>query len=506
MGGCDIKLTLHNNRPLFFTSLDTLRGKVELNVTSEIAVENVQVKFEGFAKTKLEVRERVHHGGSGNTRTQVKRESHTLVYKAVTLFPPPNVREVSDNKKFTLTPGKYEYDFDIKVPLSNECGDPTSPNFNYLRHLESPLPPNVLGSIDDMFSVQYILKVTVRRASWFKTNIREIKIPQLRPFDPIDELISFTQPIFLKKDDVFKGKIPKRIALTEKPKGPESYKIPERKSISGKSSRFLKSVFGGQVEEPNYAEPTHVPFTFEVRASGPFVTVGQSPNIGLFISSRYGPDRYKGIDHQTSGLGAFYLQSLRIELEAGISLIAENARKHIVRSFPIVYKKDINLPIDLADLEPSPLSTETSNVQPYELEIERSLFQDAVITNNLTPSFKVCNIDLSYRLKVTATFVDNINSWSAKKIEVLAPIALLSGIPAPEEYIEMRQIPPHIAQQVLKNYPREMHGSEPLQAVFSSGDGTAAVPFNISDSNGNESFNNEKVDEGELPSYQSATK
>ncbi|ODQ57615.1 hypothetical protein WICANDRAFT_80946 [Wickerhamomyces anomalus NRRL Y-366-8] len=492
MGACDVKLTLKNERANYITSLDTLRGKVELNVNSEITVENVQIKFEGFAKTKIEVKERVHNGNSSQTRTQIKRESHTLVYNAVTLFPPSNVREVSDNKKFTLTPGKYEYDFEIKVPLLNQCADGGA----YGSHQLSVLPPT--SSLSDLFNIHYLLKVTVRRTTWYKANIREIKPVNLRPFDPIDEIIAFSQPLFLRKDEVFKGMIPKRIALTEKPTGPESYKIPEKKSLGGKSSRFLKSVFGGQVDEPNYVDSTIVPFSLEIRINGPYLSMGQTPNLSLFITSKYGPERYKGIDNQTSGLGSFYLHHLKIDLASSICLVAQSARKLLLPEYSIFHQKDLNYPIDLANLQPNPLSNETSNSLPYELELDRSMFEgDAVVRADIPPTCRTCNIEISYKLKVTATFVENIDSWSSKKIEVQAPVTILSGIPAPEEYIEMRQIPPHIAQQVLRNYPPEMFAggnNMGVEAIFSN---DAEISPKI--------LTGEKVDGNQLPSYQSAT-
>lgn len=504
MGACDVKLTIHKNRDKFHTNLDTLRGTVELKVNSEITVENVQVKFEGFSRTRIEVKERsMSDSNNSQTRTVTKSETHPLVYKVVTLFPPPNVREVSNSKKFTLTPGKYEYDFEIKVPLESECTDANASGYNYIRHSIGPLPPS--ATFPEIFSVDYILKVTVRRTSWYKTNIREFKYPKFTPFDPIDEVIARTTPMFARKDVNFRNMIPKRIALTEKPTGPESYRILEKKTLSSKSSKFLKTVFGnggGKSGKDNYTEGIDVPFALEVRVNSPYTTIDKPLNMTLFITSQIPPDKYKGIDGKSSGLGEFYLQNLKIELLASYYVVAENYNKLIGFPFPIIkMPKELNLRIDLANLKPSKPNIGASSPYQWEMEIDYKLYGPANVSGNqLVPSFKTCNIEVNYKLNVMANFVEDPDSWSSsgKKIEVNAPIIVLSGIPPPEEYIQMKQIPPHIAQQLLREYPSELGGMDLQEDIFNE-ENNVSVPKSQRRPSGS------VMDGNQLPTYESAT-
>ena len=46
---------------------------------------------------------------------------HKALYDTVIVFPPDNVRQVSQAKDFTLTPGNYSYPFEFKLPLNNSC-------------------------------------------------------------------------------------------------------------------------------------------------------------------------------------------------------------------------------------------------------------------------------------------------------------------------------------------------------------------------------------------------
>lgn len=455
MPPCDIHLSLIPTRPDSYTSLDTLRGKVLINVNKEIDVENVQVKFEGFAKTEIEVRERVHSAnGSTQTRHVVKKETHTLVHQTKTLFPPPNVRNVSNSKtKFTLTPGEYEYDFQFTVPMTNECGDTFNPNYNSFRHFPTPLPPSCAGA---GHSVNYLIKVTIRRASWLKTNIREIKTPHLRPFDPIDEILAFSQPLFLSKESTLTGMIPKRIATTEKPSGPESYTIPKKNSISERSSNFFRSVFKSDTEDPHLVDGQDVPFALEARIDGPFVTTSQAPNYQLFITSKHGPEKYRGIDNQSSGLGQFILKSLRIELAAFANLTAESHTEVTGATYPILTLNNLNYEIDLADLAPNTLAQQAQNAPPYQLAINPTLYQDATVKETVPPTFRTCNIFLEHKLQIVAVFAENAKSWTSKKVVLSAPVKVLSGIPAPEEYIQFRQIPPDVAAGILARYPSHM--------------------------------------------------
>lgn len=448
MSSCDASIWLDKDRPTSYSSLDTIRGTAVLIVHKELAVESVQIKFEGFATTDINVKEKVYSQYHAQSNRVMRSESHTLIYQRRTLFPSASTRQPSDSgTKYTLKPGRHAYDFKFKIPMVNQCADRVE---NSVKHFSSPLPPSGAGY---GFNVKYLVKLTVRRASWVKSNIRAQQSIQIMPFDPIDDVLAFSQPTFVRKQEKFTGMIPKKIAMTEMPTGPESYETPQKNTFTGKSSKFLKAVFKPETEEPRYFNGVEVPFFFEARLDDPFITRGQLPDYQLYITSNYGPDRYRGIDNQSSGLGQFILKSLKIDLICFGDLTAAAHTVDFERTYPMLNLTDLEYRIDLADLVLSPSANDTQ--EPYELEIKHSLYKKPTIQDGILPSFRTCNIDLQYKLRITAGFAESAKSWGSKKLTVSAPMKLLSGIPPPAEYIYDRQIPPNVAFEFMSRYPAE---------------------------------------------------
>ncbi|CCH46965.1 hypothetical protein BN7_6572 [Wickerhamomyces ciferrii] len=452
-GTVDIVIQLNNTDGYKYKPLDVIRGRVNLKVHKEISVKEVTVKFAGISRSEFQVNER-RRTANGNTQNRkvTKTEFHTVAYDEGIIFPPPNVRNVSNSKEFTLTPGEYVYDFAFKIPLRNVCYL-TNTGGRGVTHGDTRLPPSM--GITGIGNINYQVRVTVKRASWFKSNPQEHKNPMVTSFDPIDDIISHTHPFFLRNSIVFSDKIHKRIALTEKPTGPESYEIPIKESARKKSSHFIKSLFGNKGPPPKFAQEYDVPFVFEVRCSTPFLRIGRVPQLKIFLTSKHGPERYRGIDNQTSGLGQFILEDFGIYLIGTYSVIAEGRSVQEQRIYRLNHKRDLSMELDLANLEPNPLHGTTADSNPFQLELPFSLYGDAVVLDVVKPTFDTCNIKVDYKLNIWAKFLEEKKSWGSKKLEFLTPVTVLTGVPAPQEYIQMMQIPPQLAQQVLETYPPE---------------------------------------------------
>lgn len=193
----DYEVILHVERPeplkrvpnrKFFIPRDVIRGRVDVAVFKEIAVKDIQVKVQGLAATDITMKRRT---ANGKNRIQSESMQHEVFYDVVTVFPPSNVREVSSNKKFTLTKGHYSYDFEIQLPLNSHCGDQQSKHSANLHtsklesgrrkdrdtdnmaHCTSLLPPSfwtVFGT--NKATVQYSIKLSVHRAEFFSKSSR----------------------------------------------------------------------------------------------------------------------------------------------------------------------------------------------------------------------------------------------------------------------------------------------------------------------------------------------
>ncbi|KAH3686708.1 hypothetical protein WICPIJ_002314 [Wickerhamomyces pijperi] len=209
---CSVDLQIYPPSPTrtVYVPLDIIQGRAIIKVHKEIAVTNIQIKLLGQTFTTI-TKQVIRR--DGKARMQSNEESHEVVYDVDTVFPPDDIKRVSKTPQFTLTPGEYSYDFKFQLPLNSACGDPESAKIYSNRlnspieklyenthnkhgvyagrnvtHLMSPLPPSCKGSVlglsgMDGYGVKYEVKCTVRRASMFKTNVREIKRIVVLPFE-----------------------------------------------------------------------------------------------------------------------------------------------------------------------------------------------------------------------------------------------------------------------------------------------------------------------------------
>lgn len=480
-----------------FTNHDVINGVVRLTTTASVSLSYIQVKLEGVATTLMTVPRTLRKRKEKENKEKLLQDVHKVLYDLVIVFPPENIRNVSNSKEFTLTPGDYTYPFHFKIPLNNLCVKTlgitnkilfsrdnkqilvNNGNFNtsliknvaqnYFQayptlnqaapekmayHVNTQLPP----SISDMglfASVRYFVKVTCKRSSVFKTNLRAFDPFTFLPLDldshnrPLYEGQQFEEfrEVFYRKEMVFKNRIPEIVGIkvSKKPVDvkkalPSTPPLPQRKS-------FLSSFIGGSASPPTppvrppssrrssgsnsstrhtsaayEISASNVPFSFEIRFKyKPLLVPLRLPTFKLYLLLQHSPSRYSlaqyGYPEESNGLGVIYLQKLTVELRSttnisvletdGAGEVSHHGKtEEVIQLCNNTYQ---NLQFDLCDAKTLRSSSATSSsyvdANLYELEIPRKYFDTCLLPDGLAPSFKTCNITRKYSLVVVGGFL-----------------------------------------------------------------------------------------------------
>ncbi|ODV77143.1 uncharacterized protein CANTADRAFT_23966 [Suhomyces tanzawaensis NRRL Y-17324] len=512
MGAYDIKVEIDRSATSTFTNYDVIKGTVTLVVTNSISLSYIQVKLEGIAKTQLVIPV-VRRKGKVDNR--VIQDVHKVLYDASVVFPPENVRQVSLSKDFTLPPGNYTYPFEFKIPLNSSCVkllgitnkvlinknfDLLINNGNFNRgivgsmaklmllelsgqqgqqgqqlrpqqqnyHISSPLPPSLSG-IGEFASVQYFVKVTCKRSSFLKTNLRAYDPFIFLPLDldiyqpPNDEDY---REVFVRKQLIFRDRIPEIVGVVMPPEANKRKTLPLVPQYQKKG--FLSRLFDPVPSLPNPPRPSKggdayypeirskdVPFSFEVRFRHPaFLVPTKPPSFRLYLVSDRNPLRYTlgeyGRPEDSNGLGVVYLQRLVVDLTCTTVILvlqtdgSNQALHNALRdeNISVCNNSYQNLMFDLMYCKRTKSASATStNAAPgdvYELEIPQKYFANCVLPDHLSPSFKTCNITRKYTLTVEASFSNekigdfrSADEWAkkVKSVDLVFPnIKLLSGL------------------------------------------------------------------------------
>ena len=490
-----------------FTNYDIIKGNVTLVVTKAITLNWIQVKLEGESTTQLLI-PKFNNNKKKKEKDKIIQDIHKVLYDTTIVFPPDNVRQVSQAKEFTLAPGNYSYPFEFKIPLTNSCvkrGGITNMihinkktfdiminngNFNsdfvkhkaqkYYKdyvaggqqqqqqrpempalpnelpyHVTTQLPPSLSG-MGNFANIKYYVKVTCKRSSFFKTNLRAFDPFTFLPLDldsqyrPIEEQLEQYKEAFVRKEIIFRNKIPSIVGVEVPQKTQLVSQASQASQIQPKKQGFLQRWFSSDLSynTPNnntsghmsrknqlmkYPKitPVNVPFSFEIRFRHPaFLTPGKLPTFKLYLVSTVNPLQYSldkyGEPEESNGLGVVYLQNITVSLISTTSIsIVENDSGmnefHMgnnVQTIPICDNSYSNLKFDLMKCRKNKnsLITTTRNSndacinnkpvtkQLYELEIPQKYFANCILPENLPPSFKTCNISRSYDLIITAKF------------------------------------------------------------------------------------------------------
>lgn len=530
--GYDIKVEIdRSSTGGTFTNYDTIRGTVTLAVTSSISVNHILVKLEGVSKTELVVpKVSAKRDRKDKERDKRLQDEHKVLYDTMIVFPPDNVRQVSNAKEFTLTPGNYRYPFEFKIPLNNSCVkllgitnavlfnpqrfDFSINNGNFNRntirniatlyinnatgaqgsqqpqqdqgdyHIVSQLPPSLSG-IGDFASIKYFVKVTCKRASLLKMNLRATDPFIFLPLD-LDEnnqILGLNQSrednreVFVRKDIVFKNKVPSVNGVVI----PSDKKLPPNPRPRGFLTRLLDpgTSSGNTALTSRQENSMDVPFAFEVRFRHPaFLIPTKKPSFKLFLVTSVNPNNFNnakfGRPDESNGLGVIFMQRLVVELRSitTISVLeSDGYSKTIHRSrhdekIPVANNALNNVKFDFSNATRQKSSSTTSSYgsrELYEIEIPARYYENCILPDRLSPSFTTCNISRQYNLLVVAGFsseriVDPRNEQEiAHKVryvdlqctdmKVLSGIGMSNSLQSPTMRPEKETLPPKMPQR-----------------------------------------------------------
>lgn len=482
--GSDIQVEIDKTESCgTFTNYDLISGVVKLTTTNSISLACIQVKLEGISTTQLTIPKR---RPGKDKKDKLVQDVHKVLYDSLIVFPPENIRLVSTTKEFTLTPGNYTYPFQFKIPLNNACAKMSgltnkilinkksfdimlnNGNFNstviknaannYFQayanpanhqksqqmqqqsiqqqnyHVQTQLPPS-LGHSGDPASVRYFVKVTAKRSSFLKANLRAFDPFTFLPLDldvhnqPLVEgrLYEEYREVFYRKDMVFKDRLPEIIGV----KADAKKALPKTPTIAPQKKSFMLSFFGtsssGTLRPPTMLRTSKgvevntmsVPFSFEVRFRYPaFLIPLRPPSFKLFFVTDVNPSKFSLAQHEkpdeSNGLGVIYLQRLMIELRSTTltsvlesdGAINEIHQARSENSYVLCNNTYQNLQFDLKNTRRLKSSSASSSgfvsASAHELEIPRKYFENWELPYNLAPSFQTCNISRKYSLTIVA--------------------------------------------------------------------------------------------------------
>lgn len=570
--GCDVKIEIdRSGTGGTFTNHDIIRGTITLTVTTSILLSYIQAKLEGITKTELHVPTMTR---KGREKDRLLQDVHKVLYDTLIVFPPSNVRKVSQAKEFTLNPGNYSYPFEFKIPLNSSCSqlkgitnkvlfnmkkmdlviNNGNFNTNALRnmaqsyyqnyagvpssqqspqahqeqqyHITSQLPPSL--SLGDFASVKYYVKVTCKRASFLKANLRSFDPFVFLPLD----LDSHNQPIhlggefeeyrevFFRKELIFKDRLPSIVAVkipsSKSNNGSDiqfkqnNYRPPPQPKKSGTFSSMFRSSSGNSA--PMSSKPSSpfsrdnapeinmydVPFSFEVRFRHPaFLIPTKAPSFKLFLVSNVKPSRYSlaqyGKPDDSNGLGVVYLQKLIVELVSTTTISVLENDSGSTREIHEAKHDDVinvcnntyeNLKLDLFNarklksLNSSITSTQRESNAIYELEIPAKYYENSILPRHLSPSFRTCNIDRKYTLNILAGFLsEKITDFNKGSEEMTKKV----------KYVDINCLNIKVLSGL--NLTSNLHHNALKTRLSSVSSGTSSVPNNV---NGYSSAQTEK--------------
>lgn len=154
MLSCSASIELEHPE-ISYTCGDVVQGNVVVNLTKNINVSEIVIKFKG--KTKVTI-------GEGEYRSVLV---NTHYHEEMKVFPPPEVNDQHKFGRLTLNKGTYVYPFKFTLPGHGEGQ-------------ESVLLPSFSHDFNRIF-VRYYIKATIRRPSRLVSNIRAERDVETNP-------------------------------------------------------------------------------------------------------------------------------------------------------------------------------------------------------------------------------------------------------------------------------------------------------------------------------------
>ncbi|ODV83463.1 hypothetical protein CANARDRAFT_203079 [[Candida] arabinofermentans NRRL YB-2248] len=470
MGSSSCELRVVINKPSSgeaFTNFDRLTGRVHLKVKAELTLSSIQVKLQGISKTAIEIPKERLNGG----KSKLVFETHRLLYDTETVFPSQSQRLTASNvKDFTLLPGNYHYPFEFLIPLKSKCSKLTgiSNKVQILhnsaktgieligeseKHIELNLPPSLSGSGDGS-TIKYFVKATLKRPGLLKSNIRCYEPFIFLPIDDSYMLTFDDRQIFTKRDFVIKDKYPEVVAhippptstQSQFPAQPQTPPSNIRRTSSSNSQTSLSSA-SSPVSSPYskikprdlHVKPVDLKLSLEIRFRYPaYVIPTKPPNYKICILTELPPSTFELFNGESSGLGCIYIRYFQVELVTNSKTRVSSYKDQQSSKTTIYVNGRLNYKLDLASTKESHI-TNSKGEPLYEIEIPKKIYKDAILPDNIAPSFITCNIARSYKLLVNVGISDSSDSETVQMIPLETHIEVLSGVEPPiqdSQYLE----------------------------------------------------------------------
>lgn len=362
-----MSVRVHLDNPhQFYTNLDFITGKIILNLTSDETISAVVVKLEGESKTILIKPPPEFARGqplAREDRNRIAMESHKILYKVQTVFPPASSPTVANQQSFTLRAGHHEYPFRFKIPFNNMCGDKDMEKIGVgiggrlglidlpanVPHVHKALPPSLSG-FPGQAEIRYYVKVTVQRPQIWKENRRSAVGFKFMPIEPPRPAVSSAEA-FARRAHTFK---------------PSTYQ-PQKKGLFGKTP------------QPVTTDPFSV--LVDARLPSPTILVCRTPlPLRLLVKK------------QTESTQQIFLRRLEIDLIGTTHVRAQNVVREEQSFFPVLNLHGIAVPIG----SPGDQVGTESAVSP-------SLWDRVPLPPTVTPSFATCNLSRTYHLDLRVT-------------------------------------------------------------------------------------------------------
>ncbi|KAF2753180.1 hypothetical protein EJ05DRAFT_523333 [Pseudovirgaria hyperparasitica] len=398
-----VSVYLEKQNPLY-TNLDVVKGKVILKVPTSTSVSQVVVKLESECKTRLTA----PNLPGRSERQRVVLEVHKLLYKTLTVWPPQHMHGQVTKNSFTLNAGQYDWPFEFKIPLNNQCWQQTgyqpAVTFGGLQmeiakpptqHTKQTLPPTLNGFPGEA-EIRYFVKVTVARPQFYKENLRAWAHFNFLPIEP---------PPGCRDGEAYARRQHQFLPET----GPE-----RKKSIFGALS---KSSSSGPGSPPVGSLGPPPRFAVDVRLPNP-ATLTCNDELPLRIL-------LKQLSERTANV---YLQMLQIELIGYTKVRAHEFSRTESNSWIVVSLSNMAIPIG------SP-----SDAVDTETAINPEYWMGNPLPNTVAPSFETCSISRHYELEVRVGLGYGTYQHGKDQLVVLPlrlPVRVLSGIKPPGELLK----------------------------------------------------------------------
>lgn len=358
-----MSVRVHLDNPhQFYTNLDYISGKIILNLTTDETISAVVVKLEGESKTIL-IKPPPDYGRdkppTRDERNRIAMESHKILYKVQTVFPPVSSPTVANQQSFTLRAGHHEYPFRFKIPFNNMCGDKEMQNVGVgiggrlglidmpanVPHVHKALPPSLSGFPGEA-EIRYYVKVTVQRPSIWKENRRSAIGFKFMPIEPPRPPPSNAEA-FARRAHTFR---------------PTMYH-PQKRALFGRTMAAM---------------PPSDPFSVlvDARLPSPTILVCRTPlPLRLLIKK------------QNDSPEQIFLRGLEVDLIGTTCVRAQSVIREEQSLFPVLNLHGLAIPIG----QPGDPGGTESVASP-------SLWDRVPLPPTVTPSFATCNLSRTYNL------------------------------------------------------------------------------------------------------------